>query len=172
MVMKVEEEFLKAYDAYADAIFRHCYYRVYHREQAKDLMQLTFMKAWQYLVDGTEVQNLRALLYKIANNLVIDEARKKRSLTSLDELELTGHEPGHNPEPSIHARLDGESLLPYLDKLDPDDRTVIVMRYLDDLSPKEIAELIGCSANVVSVRLHRGMKRLRELLPSSYVFLP
>ena len=49
---QLQKEFEKAYDLYADAIFRHCYLRVSDRELAKDLMQEAFMKTWEYLASG------------------------------------------------------------------------------------------------------------------------
>ncbi len=164
--MDVQDAFLKAYETYADAIFRHCYFRVYHREQANDLMQQTFMRTWQTLVQGTEIENLRAFLYKVANNLIIDEARKKREQVSLDGLEESGFEPSTNPRPELEKSLDHQALYPYLQQLDEKHREVVIMRYIDDLSPKEIAQVLGESANVISVRIHRAIERLRHLIPS------
>lgn len=164
--MNVQEEFLKAYESFADAIFRHCFFRVYQHEQAKDLTQQTFMKVWQYLASGNQVENLRALLYKTANNLIIDESRKKRETVSLEGLEEKGMEPSDNPRSKWEAGLDHECLLPYLTQLDEKSREVVVMRYIDDLSPKEIATILEETPNVVSVRLHRAMTQLRKLIPS------
>ncbi len=164
--MDVQAAFLHAYETYADAIFRHCYFRVYHREQAKDLMQQTFLRVWQALGQGTEVENLRAFLYKVANNLIIDEARKKREQVSLEVLEESGFEPSSNPRPALEKGIDHQAIRPYLDQLDEKHREVVIMRYIDDLAPKEIAEILGESANVVSVRLHRAVDKLRRLIPS------
>jgi RNA polymerase sigma factor (sigma-70 family) len=80
-----EEEFVKLYDELADKLFRHCYFRVFNRERAKDLMQETFMRVWKYCNEGHEVKNLKSFLYKVANNLIIDESRKKKELY-LEEL--------------------------------------------------------------------------------------
>jgi len=70
---KKEKQFIDAYDKYSEAIFRHCYYRVFDRERAKDFVQETFCKTWKYIVDGNDIENIRAFLYKTANNLIIDE---------------------------------------------------------------------------------------------------
>lgn len=168
--MNVQEEFLKAYDSLADAIFRHCYFRVYQHELAMDLMQQTFMNVWRYMVQGNKVDNLRALLYRTANNLVIDESRKRREQYSLELLEEKGIEPSTRPKSSWEAKIDYEYLFPHLQSLEDEQRQVIIMRYIDDLSPKEIAVIIGETANVVSVRLHRAIDQLRKRLPSSYAF--
>ena len=68
--------FGEAYDLYADAIYRHCFFRVYSKERAEELTQETFLKLWQYMNDGNEIENIRALAYRIATNLVIDDKRK------------------------------------------------------------------------------------------------
>lgn len=169
MAMNIETEFMKAYDQYADALFRHCFFRVYHHELAKDLVQQTFMKVWQYLADGNRVENLRALLYTTATRLVIDEARKRRPLESLESLSEQGFQPSANPRSDIEAHIDATSLISYLERLDENERTVIVMRYIDDLSPQEIASILAESPNTISVRLHRSVKKLRSLLPPTYV---
>jgi RNA polymerase sigma-70 factor (ECF subfamily) len=65
---QLQKEFEKAYDLYADAIFRHCYLRVSDRELAKDLMQETFMKTWEYLASGKDIDDVRPFLYRTALN--------------------------------------------------------------------------------------------------------
>src|SRR5579863_136343 len=75
-----EKEFLEAYQHYADAIYRHCYFRVYNKELAEDLTQETFIKTWKYITEGKEIKNLKAFLYKVAVNLIIDNSRKKTAL--------------------------------------------------------------------------------------------
>ncbi len=83
--MAEEDKFIKAFDAYADGIFRYCFFRVFNRERAKDLVQDTFMRAWEYAAKGNKIENLKAFLYKIAHNVVIDESRKVKEY-SLDAL--------------------------------------------------------------------------------------
>src|ERR1043165_1036473 len=80
-----EKEFLDAYKQHADAIFRHCYFRVYNKDLAEDLTQDTFIKTWKYISEGKEIKNIKAFLYKVAVNLIIDHSRKKTALV-LDDL--------------------------------------------------------------------------------------
>lgn len=160
----LEAEFLKAYDDYADAIFRHCYFRVFDRERGKDLMQETFMRAWEYLAKGEKVLNMRAFLYRIANNLIIDESRKKKE-TSLDKLQEEGFDPGIDETATMHNRIEHSRVVGTLKNLDGNYRDILVMRYMNDLSPSEIAQVTGESANTVSVRIYRGLKQLRAMLP-------
>lgn len=157
------EQFMKAYDELSDAIFRHCYFRIGDHERAKDLMQDTFTKSWQYIIAGTEVKNLKAFLYRVANNLIIDEYRKKKEL-SLDGLMAEGFDQGFDNRGKFENELDAKSVMKVVNMLDEKYREVVLMRYIDDLSPKEIAGIIGDSENNVSVKVHRGLKQLKEIL--------
>ena len=156
-----DDAFIEAYDAYSDAIFRYCYFRVYDRQRACELMQECFMRTWQSIVDGKEIKSMRAFLYRVANNLIIDHVRKKKE-ASLDAMTEGGFDPGNDGHKEIELAAEAGQVMKLLDRIDEEHRDVVVMRYLDDLSPKEIAEAIGETENVVSVRLHRAMKKLRE----------
>lgn len=162
----LEQEFLEAYDLYSDAIFRHCYFRVFDRERGKDLMQEVFMRAWEYINKGEKVLNMRAFLYRIANNLIVDESRKKKE-ASLDKLQEEGFDPGLDETGKINSRIEHSRVVNTLQHLDDNYRDILVMRYMNDLSPSEIAEVTGESANTVSVRIYRGLKQLRSKLAES-----
>lgn len=157
---KVEREFLDVYSKQSDALFRFCYFRVFDRERAKDLVQETFMRTWKQIAEGADIENIRAFLYRVARNLVIDESRKKKAL-SLDALQEGGFDPAA-PTPQPTDPIDAQRLLAALDAVDEQFREVLVMRFVDDLQPREIASILEESANVISVRVHRGIKQLRE----------
>lgn len=167
--MDKEKEFLDAYDAHADAIFRHCFFRLSDREKAIDMMQETFTRTWDFMRQGGEVTNWKSFLYKVANNLVIDEYRKKKA-TSLDAiLEQETVSEGDFEElvegslsQAIDA-LDGKRLVSLFKELPLHYREALTMRFVDGLSPKEMAELLGESENTISVRVHRGLARLRAI---------
>lgn len=154
---------MEAYEEFSDAIFRHCYFRIGDREKAKDLMQDTFTKSWKYISEGTVVQNLRPFLYRVANNLIIDEYRKKKEV-SLDNLMAEGFDPGFEERGKMDQNIDARMAITVLNQIDEKYREVVLMRYIDDLSPKEIADITGESENNVSVRIHRGLKQAKELL--------
>jgi len=158
-----ENEFLEAYERFADAIFRHCFFRMSDRERARDLTQETFTRTWEYLRGGGEIKSMKAFLYRIANNLVVDSFRKKKT-SSLDAMQDDGFDPEDTTVASRESILDVRRALQVLDKLEPQYRDVITLRYVDDLSPREIAEALQETENAVSVRLHRGLKKARELL--------
>lgn len=167
--MDKEQQYLEAFDKYSDALFRHCYFRLSDRERSLDLVQETYLRAWTYLDDGQEIIAFKAFLYKILNNLIIDEYRKKKSV-SLDALLEEGDlVEGDVPElrddhsgAMMGIGVDIERAREALAALPEPYREAVTLRYIDGLTPGEIAELIEASENVVSVRIHRGMKKLRE----------
>lgn len=158
-----QNQFLEAYDKYADAIYRHCFYRVFSKSLAEELTQEAFMKTWQYLDEGKQVENLRAFLYRVANNLVIDSVRKKKEEGLEDLLEANPSiEPSHDGRGDIEKEELAQEAIAAMRSLREEDKEILTMRYVDELDLKEIAEVLGITANNVSVRLNRAMKALRE----------
>ncbi len=165
-----EDRFLKAFEEYSDALFRHASLRINDRERAIDVVHDTYTKVWMYVRKGHDIEQFRPFLYKVLNNLIIDEYRKKRE-TSLDALfEVDGVDEGtfddlsENTVEQLAATIDGKKAFKELERLPDEYREVIILRFIDELGPKEISELIEESENVISVRLHRGLAMLRKLM--------
>jgi RNA polymerase sigma-70 factor (ECF subfamily) len=159
-----EQAYLAAYEAYADALFRHARFRVRDRSVAEDLVQEAFTRAWTHIAKGGEpVRNVRAFLYRILGNLIIDRARKARE-ESLDALLDEGFQVAGELGPSAETAADARAAVEALGRLEEPYRTAVAMRFLDDLPPREIAQILGVSAVVVSVRVHRGIAKLKQLI--------
>lgn len=163
-----EERFLKAFDEYADALFRHAVYRLSDRERAIEIVHDTFTKVWGYVRTGYVIDSYKSFLYKVLNNLIIDEYRRKKEMSLDALLSEEGTDEGsfiELHEGSIEEMtfsLDARQALDLVKGLPIVYREVITMRFVDGLGPKEISELIEESENVVSVRLHRALKLLKE----------
>lgn len=161
---EVERAFMAAYDAHADGIFRFLVTKVSDREVARDLVQETFTKAWDYCAKGGAIDQWKPFLFRTAYNLVVDTYRKKKTI-SLDALidddgfAIPDHDDVRNVNRAEFKRVRGA-----IDKLEETYRDVVLLRFTEDLPPREIARVTGLTENVVSVRLHRGVKMLRELL--------
>ena len=163
-----ETRFLSAFEEYGDALFRHAMLRLSDRERAIDVVHDTYAKVWLYVRQGHEIENFRPFLYKVLNNLVVDEYRKNRE-SSLDALlaqegvdEGSFAELSENTVESLAAPIDGRQAFEVLALIPDQYREVIILRFVDGLGPKEISELIEESENTVSVRIHRGLKLLRD----------
>ncbi len=154
--------FLKYYEAYNDAIFRFCLTKVRNRDLALDITQDTFIKTWSYLQKGNTVENMRAFLYRIAHNNIIDAVRKKRE-ESLDSILESGLDFESQRElKDMHNQADMTLALQILDTLEPATKELLIMRFLDGLSVKEIAELLDQEANTISVRIHRALESIQK----------
>jgi len=160
----VQKQFLESYGELSEAIFRHCFFRVSDREVAVDLMQETFLKTWKHLQGGNDIYDIKAFLYKVTNNLIIDHYRKKKSvsLESLTEGEDSNFEPTDDSYQDITSKAEVNLIMGKIAELEEPYRQAVIMRYVDGLPPKEIAEIIGETANNVSVRIVRGLEQLRE----------
>jgi RNA polymerase sigma-70 factor (ECF subfamily) len=157
-----KDAFLEAYEQYNEAIFRYCFFKVSDKEKAKDVTQDTFIKTWEYISKGNEVDNIKALLYRIANNLIIDGFRKKKSV-SLDDLQDQGFDPGFDKTDEQLNKMDGAIALKLVETLPETYKDIILMRFVEELTIPEIAAILKEKENNVSVKLHRGIEKLRHL---------
>jgi RNA polymerase sigma-70 factor, ECF subfamily len=169
-VMSIDDKkrFTDIYTREADAVFRFCLIRVSDREKALDLTQETFTRLWNSIYLGKKVENPRAFLYRVARNLIIDWYRRIKSV-SLESLSLGDGEKEFEPKDErmtleIENNTNFRQVLKMLDNLETQYREVIYFRYVEDLSPKDIAEILRLNANTVSVRLNRGIEALRKLM--------
>ena len=160
--MKTNEHFIKAYDEFSDAIFRHCFFKLSDRELAKDVLQDVFMRTWEYMSQKGEIKNIKAFLYQVANNLIIDQYRKRKYNLSLEEMKETGFDVPSKEKRDAYFSAEVRNIMEIIKKLDPIYKDVLFFRYVDDLSPKDIAEILNESENVISVRLNRGIKKIQE----------
>lgn len=169
-VLSYEDRFLKAFDEYADALFRHAVYRLSDRERAIEIVHDTFTKVWGYIRGGHEIDSYKPFLYKVMNNLIIDEYRKRKELSLDAILSEEGVDEGSFPElhqgsiAEVTFMLDAQKASLLLQELPLVYREVLTLRFVDGLGPKEISELIEESENVVSVRIHRGLKTLKDMI--------
>ena len=170
----MEQMFREAFERHADELFRHASLRLSDRDRALELTQECFLRAWQYAGRGEEIREMRPFLFRTLRNLIIDEYRKAKSF-SLDAM-VEDDEGGIIESDLLRDdtdelenamdRYDGSRAVLAIRKLPDMYREVLTMRYVNDLSLQEISALIGESENVVSVRLHRGLKKLRGILES------
>jgi RNA polymerase sigma-70 factor (ECF subfamily) len=117
-----------------------------------------------YLKDGKEIDNIKAFLYKVAKNLIIDYRRKKKTY-SLDAITETGVDfASADEEADATDNFDKAFVVGKLEKLDPDDREILTMRYVNEMSIKEIAETLDLTANNVSVKIHRAVEKMKKVL--------
>ena len=167
----IKKEFETAFEAHADELFRHASLRLPERERAVELVQETFTRVWEYVVKGNEVREYRAFLFRTLRHLIIDEYRKHKTvslegmLSAKDEsIERLLPTDDSNTFEAAVGRFEGVQVLRVLAQVPDLYREVLLLRYVEGMSPQEIAVVLDESENVVSVRIHRGLKKLKLLL--------
>lgn len=177
-VKRDPEAFARLYDRYVGAIYRFVFLKLPTKEEAQDVTAETFTKAWQYICDNHSITNMRALLYRIARNLIADHYRRAApaplsmdaavvtfqadaASSILERLEHQISDGGQGRE-LIEARADIALLLKQFDRLKEDYRDVLSLRLIDELPFQDIANVLEKKTGHVRVIYHRALKALKE----------
>ncbi|MFC1872790.1 RNA polymerase sigma factor [Chloroflexota bacterium] len=158
------EAFGRLYDMYVDRVYRHIYYRVSNSADAEDLVQQVFIKAWQAIGRYKRTASpFLAWLIKISHNLIIDFYRSRKSEVYID-FDIISTNPETDPAHLAEAIFSQKEIRQAINKLHGDQQQVILMRYIEDFSYKEIAVALGKSEGAIRVILHRGLAKLKTIL--------
>ncbi|MBD3282248.1 MAG: sigma-70 family RNA polymerase sigma factor [Candidatus Portnoybacteria bacterium] len=161
-----KESFGQLYDFYAPRIFRYIRLKVGSQALAEDLTSESFLRMWNFMQkEGTEIEeSFKALLYKIAKNLIADYYKRKSShevLLDDDFKEFLLQEPAKD---EIKSKESAEEIHKALVLIKEDYQNVIIWYYVDELSVSEIAELMDKTEGAVRVLIHRALKSLKKEL--------
>ena len=133
-------------------------------EEAADLLAETYLIAWQKLSAIPEGERARLWLFGVARNLLLRGARRRRVADALIERLYAGLESAQAGTPVDDRAYN--ALRSGLAELSERDREILTLAAWEDLTPSEIAAVIGISANAVRIRLHRTRTRLAKQLNS------
>jgi RNA polymerase sigma-70 factor (ECF subfamily) len=158
----LEKVFTDSFVEFGDQIFRFCIIKVSDSELAEDMTQEVFMRYWQYLRAGKPMTNTRSFLYTIANNLAKDWYKKKKPV-SLD-VRLEAGQTFAAPNTGPFDQAEYQEVLDVINDMEENDKVVLLLKHVEGLDPKTIAEVLGETANTISVRLNRATKRLQQRL--------
>jgi RNA polymerase sigma-70 factor (ECF subfamily) len=152
------------YDLYVKRIYRFIFFKVNSVSDTQDITSEVFLKVWQYLKEGKEVKNLNAFVYLIARNSVVDFFRARQR--QAENLQTDGLPEVADKNQDLLGRQilesDLNSTLKGLNNLKDEYREIIVLRFLDELSISEIAEVLNKSKGSVRILLHRALKALKD----------
>ena len=159
-LMTPAEILTAAYRSYAKLLKQYAFFKMRDPMLGEDLVQDTFLKTWMYLVKGGKINTMKAFLYHILNNLIVDEYRKRKTV-SLDFLLEKGFEPGTDQSERLFNFLDGKKVLSSIEYLPKKYKKIMRMRYVKGLSLKEMSRISGESRNTLAVQAHRGLEKLK-----------
>jgi RNA polymerase sigma-70 factor, ECF subfamily len=155
------------YDRYVEAIYRYIFYRVRDTAEAEDVTSDVFMKALRGMPKYEPRQAFLAWLYRIARNAVIDRSRRQRTQVSFeDALRHPDADRVVDPDASLFAQADSETLRDALRQLTPLQQEVIVLRYVEGLDTRAIGTIVGRREGTIRGIEFRALSALRQLVPS------
>jgi RNA polymerase sigma-70 factor (ECF subfamily) len=157
-----------AHHDYHQGLNSHAFFKIHDRAMGEDMVQDTFLKTWNYLVKGGKIETMKAFLYHVLNNLIVDEYRKRKyQTTSLDDLEEKGFEPSSNEHERLIDVLDGKGAFLLIARLPLAYQKIMRMRFVQNLTLAEISLITGHTKNNISVRVCRGLQKLKVLYRTS-----
>lgn len=167
--IEIKNHFENVYKSFSDEIFRFILLRVGSREDALDILQEVFFKFWQTLGKGEAILKEKAFLFKVARNKVIDWYKKKKpaSLESFfgeDGEEMEVVIPDEESYVKINLSSEASWVLGMLSEIPPLHAEMIKMRFVENMTPAEIAELLSISGNAASLRINRALAVFRAKL--------
>lgn len=153
--------FEKVYDLYFQKIYQFVFFKINDQQKTEDICSEVFLRFVKFVKENN-IDNVSAILYRIARNLIIDDSRKETEILTEDEiLESIKDESELNIDDKF---INNESLMNAISELSDDYRDVIIMRYINDVSVKDIAEVFHKSEGAIKVTISRALNRLREIL--------
>lgn len=152
------------FDQYASALYKYALRLTGNPAEADDIVGEVFWELLTHLKEGNGPhQNLRSYLYQVAYHKVVDHARERDHLSPLEEAESL------KSTESISSRQEDREQIALLDSvirnhLSEDQRHVIILRYIEDFSLAETAEIIGKKMNNIKIIQKRALARLRRVM--------
>jgi len=161
------EAFGELYNIYLAPIYRYVSYQVRDKMTAEDIVEDVFVKAWKAI--GTckgKSQTFSAWLYRIAHNHVVNTLRRMNKRVSLEsvEMEIGTLIEVTNPEQEVEAKLVRQELSEAMTCLSQNQRQVIILKFIEGLDNREIAQILGKKEGAIRVLQMRALSRLRQEL--------
>jgi RNA polymerase sigma-70 factor (ECF subfamily) len=152
------------YEKYTVPIYRFIYFKVSSKEEAEDITQVVFLKAWKSVerFKGKDTQ-LTSWLYSIARNCVIDHYRKKKDVLVEEPEIFNSLEAKEKTDTLSTSREAKEEVEKLLEQLPDKQREILVLRFINEVSNKEIAKIYKMRQSAIRKIQSRALATLREI---------
>ena len=158
-----QDAFGHLYDHFVDAIYRYVYFRV-RQTEAEDLTEAVFVKAWENITQYKQGQfRFSSWLFRIAHNVVVDHYRTNRSVEELVE-EYKDERTERHPISQTEVKLTNTMLRGSIAELKQIYQHVLVLKFFDDFSNAEVAEILGKSEGSLRILQFRALRALKKVL--------
>ncbi|WP_085520698.1 RNA polymerase sigma factor SigW [Tuberibacillus sp. Marseille-P3662] len=171
-----QQAFAQIVEMYKTKVYNICLRLVRIPQEAEDLAQETFIRAYTNINRYENTHKFSTWLFRIATNLSIDYLRKKKpsfyldaDIPGTDGFNMYAHLPSNEdgPEQTVLNHETASWLQHEIDKLPPKYKTAITLKYIEDFSLKEISDIMGIPVATVKTRIHRGREALRKRMLDS-----
>ena len=166
-----KQAFGEFYSFYLNEIYRYVYFRVHNHHEAEDLTETAFLNAWRYLTAGRntkKIDNPRAWIYRIARNTMIDHFRTKKEEIPIDLLPVPSQS-SNPPETDLINDEKIDQLVEHVAKLEPKYQEVIILRFINQMSHAETAQVMEIKENHVRILQYRALEQLRKFYEAGTV---
>lgn len=158
-----KQDLVEIYERFSPELFRYASRLLDDSDLAEDCVSETFSRFLQSIRGGSQPENARAYLYRAAHNWIIDRYRHQPQpeLALDDELRA---DPEGNPAQAVTKEMERQQVRTAIMRLPAEQRQVIVLRFMQDLSHDEVAAAIGKTIEATRALQHRAVSALRQLL--------
>lgn len=162
--------FANLVDRYKEMVFTLCLRMLRNREEAEEAAQDTFIKTFKSLERYKGDAKFSTWLYKIAYNNCLDRLKKQKRRAPVVSLEITGENAASlsNVFDSIDESDKKKTINECLNLMEPEERFLLILYYLEEKSLKEISDIMNINTNNLKIKLFRGRKKLAGIVRSKF----
>ncbi|GAA0381366.1 RNA polymerase sigma factor SigW [Bacillus horti] len=168
------EAFAEIVELYKHKLYQLGYRMLGNPLEAEEIAQESFLRVYSNIGRYDQNHKFSTWIYRIATNLCIDRLRKRKIVYSLDQ-EVVGaegldmysqlaDEKQRTPEAEVVTLEIQEQVQKAIDQLPPQYKSIMILRYLQDLSLQEISDIVDLPVTTIKTRVHRGREALKKLL--------
>jgi RNA polymerase sigma-70 factor (ECF subfamily) len=163
--------FGELYNRYFDRVFRYVRLKTGNTVEAEDVVAAVFLNAWRMIdrFSPKHEASFAAWIFRLAHNALVDRYRRMREVASLDVAvdPVVGHELYVNPEAELEWRLTIAELHQALRSLTDEQREVVLLRFVEGLSAREVGKIMGKREGTIRGMQFRAIEALRRALSTS-----